>query len=222
MVDFWGTVCHLFSDVATIGFIRDVVMVMCCVCVYLLFQKLSDSMSFSEGSTVDLQPLKERRESFDFELELPEDDPDPCFTQGETITAGAKLWNSTQTYYTHYSFHYEHLQYAPADSCKPCNLSSQGIVVYRKGQEKSKALVGAYLTRLNSWWSDNKTQPLPKPQLPSFIEPDCRSWLTAGNMILCWSCLLLTVFVKSGYLSYCSLPLSSNQSGIILWPLPAV
>ncbi|KAM9486353.1 sodium channel, voltage-gated, type I-like, alpha [Clarias gariepinus] len=45
-------------------------------------EKLSDSMSFSEGSTVDLQPLKERRESFDFELELPEDDPDPCFTQG--------------------------------------------------------------------------------------------------------------------------------------------
>ncbi|XP_060732614.1 sodium channel, voltage-gated, type I-like, alpha isoform X2 [Tachysurus vachellii] len=45
-------------------------------------EKLSDCMSSSEGSTVDLQPLKERRESLDFELELPADDPEACFTQG--------------------------------------------------------------------------------------------------------------------------------------------
>ncbi|TSM68849.1 Sodium channel protein type 2 subunit alpha [Bagarius yarrelli] len=44
--------------------------------------RLSDDLSSSEGSTVDLQPLKERRESLDFELELPEDDPEACFTQG--------------------------------------------------------------------------------------------------------------------------------------------
>ncbi|XP_017326338.1 sodium channel, voltage-gated, type I-like, alpha isoform X3 [Ictalurus punctatus] len=44
-------------------------------------EKLSDGMSSSEGSTVDLQPLKERRESLDFELELPVDDPAACFTQ---------------------------------------------------------------------------------------------------------------------------------------------
>ncbi|KAG7331059.1 hypothetical protein KOW79_005028 [Hemibagrus wyckioides] len=45
-------------------------------------EKLSDGLSSSEGSTVDLQPLKERRESLDFELELPADDPEACFTQG--------------------------------------------------------------------------------------------------------------------------------------------
>ncbi|KAK3569225.1 hypothetical protein QTP86_026514, partial [Hemibagrus guttatus] len=45
-------------------------------------EKLSDGMSSSEGSTVDLQPLKERIESLDFELELPVDDPEACFTQG--------------------------------------------------------------------------------------------------------------------------------------------
>lgn len=86
MVDFYSTVCPLLGDAATIGSIQDVVMEMCCVCA-LLLQKLSDCMSSSEGSTVDLQPLKERRESLDFELELPVDDPDACFTQGERITA---------------------------------------------------------------------------------------------------------------------------------------
>ncbi|KAI5107236.1 sodium channel protein type 2 subunit alpha, partial [Silurus meridionalis] len=45
-------------------------------------EKLSDGMSSSEGSTVDLRPLKERIELLDFELELPVDDPEACFTQG--------------------------------------------------------------------------------------------------------------------------------------------
>lgn len=62
---------------------------MLCVCV-LLLQKLSDCMSTSEGSTVDLRPLKERRVSIDFEMELPVDDPEACFNQGERITARTK------------------------------------------------------------------------------------------------------------------------------------
>ncbi|XP_026768011.3 sodium channel, voltage-gated, type I-like, alpha isoform X1 [Pangasianodon hypophthalmus] len=45
-------------------------------------ERMSEGMSSSEGSTVDLRPLKERRESLDFELELPVDDPEACFTQG--------------------------------------------------------------------------------------------------------------------------------------------
>lgn len=55
-------------------------------------------MSSSEGSTVDLQPLKERRESLDFELELPADDPEACFTQGERITAGTNYKLTTINY----------------------------------------------------------------------------------------------------------------------------
>ncbi|KAF4087030.1 hypothetical protein AMELA_G00091240 [Ameiurus melas] len=44
-------------------------------------EKLSDGTSSSEGSTVDLQPLKDRKGSPYFEIELPVDDPEACFTQ---------------------------------------------------------------------------------------------------------------------------------------------
>lgn len=37
---------------------------------------------------MDLRPLKEKKESLDFELELPVDDPEACFTQGGKITTG--------------------------------------------------------------------------------------------------------------------------------------
>lgn len=161
----------------------------CAVCA-LLLQKRSDSMSSSEVSTVDLRPLKERRESLDFELELPVDDPDACFPQGERITAGVNygiipkvicspfilLWTPI-----HY---YIHAIIQSCDSSAIHKFTQIQVKSFSVFREKSDTIVGIVLPILDTWrWI--------KHHLVFFQALTAQFWWACSHYSLrsCWSWL---------------------------------